>query len=212
MSSTAMKAPPPTPTFSHRAMASQGEELFEGSDTPLVHNFGSFHTYRVSWRETGGEFLWAGRGCTNRMKLISNSFRNISAPCYLDTSLACSLYLVVVALGAARTRAGAFPQEVERASITRSCRTGTAQTHKLIDYWWSVWRGKRVQAHSPGHREFAALRLLRVTAHSDDRTPTLITRGCCLGRPEGGQKKHTSGLRYRTSIMPCVSYSTCRRS
>lgn len=48
MSSAAMKAPPPTPTFSHIVMASQGEELLGGSGTPLVHNFGSFHTYRVS--------------------------------------------------------------------------------------------------------------------------------------------------------------------
>lgn len=49
-SSTATKAPPPTPTFSHRAMASHGEELLGGNDAPLVHSFGSFHTYRVSWR------------------------------------------------------------------------------------------------------------------------------------------------------------------
>lgn len=50
-SSTAKKAPPPTPAFSHRAMASQGAELLAGRDMPLVHSFGSFHTDRVTYRE-----------------------------------------------------------------------------------------------------------------------------------------------------------------
>lgn len=43
MCSTATKAPPPTPTFSHSATASHGEELLGGSGTPFVHSFGSFH-------------------------------------------------------------------------------------------------------------------------------------------------------------------------
>ena len=50
-SSTAKKAPPPTPPFSHRAMASHGAELLAGRDMPLVHSVGSFHTDRVTYRE-----------------------------------------------------------------------------------------------------------------------------------------------------------------
>lgn len=46
---------------------------------------------------------------------------------YLAASLARSLYLVVVVLRAARTGAGALPQEVERAPVARSCRTGAAK-------------------------------------------------------------------------------------
>lgn len=44
MRRTARKAPPPTPTFSHSVMASQGDELLGGRVTPPVHSLGSFHT------------------------------------------------------------------------------------------------------------------------------------------------------------------------
>lgn len=44
-----MNAPPPIPTFSHSGTASQALELLSGSDTPFVHIFGSFHTYRISY-------------------------------------------------------------------------------------------------------------------------------------------------------------------
>lgn len=48
----AAKAPAPTTIISHSAMASQGEKRLGGNDTPLVHNFGSFHTKRVSWSKS----------------------------------------------------------------------------------------------------------------------------------------------------------------
>lgn len=50
--------------------------------------------------------------------------------CYLDAPLTRSLDLMEVAVGAAWTGAGALPQEVEGAAVTRSCRTGAAQTNK----------------------------------------------------------------------------------
>lgn len=51
---------------------------------------------------------------------------------YLDASLASSLYLVVVVLSASWTSAGTLPQEVKRASITCSCWTGAARTHRSV--------------------------------------------------------------------------------
>lgn len=51
MSSTAAKAPMPTVTIIHNAMASQGDECLGGNCTPLVHSFGSFHTYSRSWTD-----------------------------------------------------------------------------------------------------------------------------------------------------------------
>lgn len=51
MSSTAAKAPMPTTIIIHNAIASQGKACLGGNCTPLVHNFGSFHTYSLSWTE-----------------------------------------------------------------------------------------------------------------------------------------------------------------
>lgn len=54
---------------------------------------------------------------------------------YLDASPASPLYLVVVVLAAAWTGTGALQQEVKRAPITCSFRTGAAQTriHQYIE-------------------------------------------------------------------------------
>lgn len=52
--------------------------------------------------------------------------------CYLNASLARALYRVVVVLGAARTAAGALPQEVKRAPVTCPRRTGAAPTEFFI--------------------------------------------------------------------------------
>lgn len=51
---------------------------------------------------------------------------------HLYAPLAGPLYAVVVVPGAARTGAGALPQEVEGASVTGSCGTRAAQTHVVI--------------------------------------------------------------------------------
>jgi len=53
---------------------------------------------------------------------------NVGPACHLDAALARSLYPVVVVPGAARTAGGALPQEVKRASVACSRRTGAAPT------------------------------------------------------------------------------------
>ena len=139
MSSTAMKAPPPTPIFNHRAIASHAVELVSGRDTPLVHSFGSFHMYRVSYRHRVGEResereTYGDRNVNARVWLYGGVYvrlyewlMQVFVP-HLDCTLAGSFYLVEVALGAEGAGAQTLPQEVESTSITRACRTGTAHT------------------------------------------------------------------------------------
>lgn len=57
---------------------------------------------------------------------------------YLNATLTCPVYLVVVVIGATWTGAGALPQEVKRAPITRSCRTGAASTENVTSLFWPV--------------------------------------------------------------------------
>lgn len=46
-----MKAPTPAPTFSQKSTVSQVDNFFSGKEIPLMHHFGSFHTYKVSLKK-----------------------------------------------------------------------------------------------------------------------------------------------------------------
>lgn len=46
--------------------------------------------------------------------------------CYLNATLARSLYFMIVVLAAAWAGGGALPQEVKRASVTGSCQAGAS--------------------------------------------------------------------------------------
>lgn len=142
MSSTAAKAPTPTTIIIHNAMASQGKECLGGNCTPLVHSFGSLHTYSLSWTEFASE------------SIVKFTITPQDGPQYLNAALARPLYFMIVVLAAAWTSGGALPQEVKCTPITGSGQAGSSPeikekvlkpnrdlTAHTVIYWISVEPG-----------------------------------------------------------------------
>lgn len=122
MSSTAAKAPTPTMIIIHNAKASQGAACRGGKRTPLVHSFGSFHTYSLSWNTL-----------VRQTSLLKFQITPQDGAWYLKAALARPLYFMVVVFAAAWTSGGALPQEVEGTTIAGSRQAGAFKKKKKND-------------------------------------------------------------------------------